>query len=124
MPLPRRNQKVLIFFAETPHNHSAAESGAKERNDGVLIATQPLLYNGSSNVSVTRKWKENNVQHTETVSIKPLIKAAHDATTSNFIALYGQEFSTISSGNHINVFGIDEVLTVGKWRFQRVISKT
>src|SRR6187551_3837328 len=75
----RAKVKGLNFFAETPHNHSAAESGAKERNDGVLIATQPLLYNGSSNVSVTRKWKENNVQHTETVSIKPLIKAAHDA---------------------------------------------
>ena len=119
----KAKSKGLNFFAETPHNHSAAESGAKERNDGVLIATQPLLYNGSSNVSVTRKWKENNVQHTETVSIKPLIKAAHDATTSNFIALYGQEFSTISSGNHINVFGINEVLTVDNGDFKGLLAK-
>lgn len=29
---------------------------------------------------------------------------------SNFVALYGQEFSTISSGNHANIFEIDEVI--------------
>jgi len=115
--------KGLNFFAETPHNHSDAESLGKERKDGVLIATQPALYNGSSNVTVTRKWKENNVERTETISIKPLIKAAQEATSSNFIALYGQEFSTISAGNHINVFGIDEVLTVGNGDFKGLLEK-
>src|SRR6478735_3654458 len=67
--------------------------------------------------------KENNVQHTETISIKPLIKASQDATSSNFIALYGQEFSTISSGNHINVFGINEVLTVDNGDFKGLLAK-
>ena len=115
--------KGLNFFAETPHNHSAAESGAKDRIDGVLIAKQPTLYNGSSNVTVTRKWKENNVEHTETISIKPLIKAAQDATSSNFIGLYGQEFSTISAGNHVNVLGIDEVITVENGDFKGLLAK-
>lgn len=104
-------QQGLHFFALTEHNHEDSESGAKERKDGVQIATTPALYNGNSNVTVTRNWKENGVEKTEQVSVKPLIKAAAEETTSNFIALYGQEFSTISSSNHLNVFGVKQVLT-------------
>lgn len=103
--------KGLHFFAVTEHNHSDAESGAKERKDGILIATTPALYNGNSMVPVTRNWKENGTEQSEQITVKPLIRATKDASTSTFIALYGQEFSTISSSNHLNVFGIDQVLT-------------
>jgi hypothetical protein len=116
--------KGLNFFAETPHNHNEAEQGAKgERRDGVMIANQHALYNGTNNVTVTRKWKINNVEHTETITIKPLIKAARDATESNFVALYGQEFSSISAGNHVNVFGVDEVLEVDNGDFKGLLDR-
>jgi hypothetical protein len=101
----------LHFFAVTEHNHDDAESGAKDRKDGVQIATTPALYNGNTNVNVTRHFKVNNVERTEQLSVKPLIKAAREATSANFVALYGQEFSTISSSNHLNVFNTNEVLT-------------
>ncbi len=116
-------QKGLSFFAETPHNHAAAEQGAKDRIDGVLIANRPELYNGNSNVTVTRRFKVNDVEQTETITIKPLIKAATEASDANFVALYGQEFSTISAGNHINVFGINEVLSIENGDFKGLLAK-
>lgn len=112
----------LDFFAETPHNHDEAESGGKDRKDGILIATNTALYNGTSDQTITRQWKENNVSKSETIKVKPLLKAAADATTNTFVALYGQEFSTISSGNHMNVLGIDEVITVDNGDFKGLIT--
>ncbi|MBD1362949.1 PHP domain-containing protein [Mucilaginibacter sp. ZT4R22] len=108
----------LDFFAITEHNHAKAEDSGDERKDGVLIATDPRLYNGQNNVTVTRRWTENGQQQTETISVKPLIKAAAAATTQTFLALYGQEFSTITSGNHVNVFGLPEVITVPNGNFK------
>ena len=77
----------LDFIAVTEHNHPEAERGAKDRVDGLLIADDPSLY--------TR-----------------LKKAADAATVDDeFVAFWGQEFSTISKGNHSNVFQADAVLT-------------
>jgi hypothetical protein len=111
----------LQFFAVTPHNHADAEDGAKERKDGVLIALNHALYNGTTNVTVTRHWNDGTA-HTETISVKPLIKAAKDATTANFLALYGQEFSTISKGNHVNVFGDDNVIESDNGDFRGLLA--
>lgn len=108
----------LDFFAVTPHNHGAAENSAKSRKDGVLIATNPALYAGASDVAVTRQWRDDDGDHEETLVIAPLKRAADDATDDDFVALYGQEFSTISAGNHVNVFGVDEVLTIENGDFR------
>ncbi len=113
----------LHFFAMTPHNHSAAEQGAKDRRDDVLIANQPDLYSGTQNVTVTRRWKEGNNTLTETLSVKPLIKAAREISNQKFVALYGQEFSTISKGNHVNVLGIDKLLDVEDGNFRAMLSE-
>lgn len=113
----------LNFFAVTPHNHAEAESGAKERKDDVLIAKRPELYNGPANVTVTRKLKENGAIRIEQVTMKPLLRAAKDATDNRFIALYGQEFSTISSGNHVNVLGINYVLKTENGNFRKLIAE-
>jgi len=51
-----------------------------------------------------------------------LISAARSLTVDGqFVALYGQEFSTISSGNHLNVFDIGEVINVQKGRFDLLL---
>jgi hypothetical protein len=44
--------------------------------------------------------------------------AAKTADSHAFAALHGQEFSTISSGNHVNVFGWDDILTVENGNFK------
>ncbi len=111
----------LNFFALTPHNHANAEDGAKERADGVLIATTPELYNGAGNITVTKKWKEKGQSKSEKVSVKPVMKAAQDATTSSFLGLYGQEYSTISKGNHVNVLGVKELLTDNNGDFKALV---
>ena len=81
----------MDFLAITEHNHDKAD-GKGVRKDGIMIATNPSLYSGSTN---------------------SLVAAAGAATKNNeFVALYGQEVSTISSGNHINVFDVPAVVNV------------
>lgn len=81
-------------MAITEHNHLKAEQGIGNddpRKDGILIAKDHSLYNGSQQFS--------------------LMSAAKRFTKDNeFVAIYGQEFSTISSGNHVNIFEIDQVI--------------
>jgi hypothetical protein len=89
-----RDTAHLDFLAITEHNHSKAELGLgknDKRKDGILIAKDHALYNGPQQTS--------------------LMSAAKRANQDNaFVAIYGQEFSTISSGNHANVFEIGEVI--------------
>lgn len=80
----------LDFFAITEHNHSTAD-GKGERHDGRLIATQPQLYRGLSTSLVETANRLNK--------------------TNEFVTLYGQEVSTISSGNHMNVFQVGDVVS-------------
>lgn len=91
-----RDQGRMDFLAVTEHNHSAAENSigsGDPRRDGILIATQPDLYNGTNPAS--------------------LVSAARSFTVDDsFVAIAGQEFSTISSGNHVNVFDIGRVIDV------------
>lgn len=95
----------LDFMAVTEHNHSAAESGAGNRRDGLLIATTPALYAGDP--------PGNRVS---------LVDAAATATEPDeFVALYGQEFSTISSGNHANVFEINAVIPSSNGRYDQLV---
>lgn len=84
----KRAQKHLDFLAITEHNHEDAELGAKDRRDGLLIATDPDLYED--------------------------LKASADRHNADgsFVTLWGQEFSTISKGNHSNAFQVDEVITI------------
>jgi hypothetical protein len=78
----------LDFLAITEHNHAQCEEGASaDRKDGIMIATSPQLYTGpdeSALMPEAQKW----------------------TTDGQFVALYGQEFSSISKGNHINVFKV------------------
>ena len=80
----------LDFFAITEHNHRHAEDGAKSRKDGKLIATNPQLYSGAPSSLIETANRLN----------KP----------GEFVTLYGQEISTISSGNHMNLFQVGEVV--------------
>jgi hypothetical protein len=89
-----RDQGRLDFIAVTEHNHDKAEQGigaGDPRKDGILIAKQPALYNGADPAS--------------------LVSAARSFTVPDrFVAIAGQEFSTISSGNHANVFDVGTVI--------------
>jgi hypothetical protein len=101
----RARSAGLDFLGITPHNHAAAEAGAKEgRRDGVLIANDPALYDGAGRVQATRRFRENGQERIEVVVSPSLQAAAAAAIGAGFVALFGQEFSTISSGNHANVF--------------------
>lgn len=80
-----RGPGQLDFMAITEHNHRDAD-GTGDARDGKLIATNPALY-------------------------PDLLDAAGDREDpGRFAALFGQEFSTISTGNHVNVIGADEVI--------------
>jgi hypothetical protein len=98
-----RDKAKLDFLAVTEHNHDLAEQGAKDRRDGVLIANDHSLYNGDRDDSVM---------------------SAANAITENgvFVALFGQEFSTISSGNHVIAFDAPKVITAASGRFDKLLT--
>ena len=81
-----RSTAKLDFLAVTEHNHSAAAHPKEAPVFGTGIAAQHSLYS-------------------------KLTTAAKDADVDDeFVALFGQEFSTISSGNHMNVIGASKVI--------------
>lgn len=98
-----REAGKLDFLAITEHNHKSAESGAGERRDGILIAKDPTLYNGPDAFS--------------------LVETAKRMTEDGkFIALYGQEFSSISKGNHVVVLDAPKVIDVTNGRFDQLLT--
>ena len=97
-----RTKGKLDFLLISEHNHASAENGASaDRRDGILIAKDHSLYTGPKAAA--------------------LIPAAKSATKANFLALYGQEFSTISSGNHVNVFDVPKVIDVPNGDFKDLV---
>ena len=96
----------LDFLAITEHNTRASELGAGPRKDGGTIAELPELYTGP-------------LPH----AIIPT--AERLSQNGKFIALYGQEYSTIVSGNHVSVFDVALVIPedrVSSGRFDLLVS--
>lgn len=91
-------KKHMDFMAVTEHNHDQAERGAKDRIDGLLIATDHGLY---------RKLKES---------------ADRQNVDGSFVTLWGQEFSAISKGNHSNVFQTADVITTDNGDYRTLYS--
>ena len=89
----------LDFLAISEHNHAEAERGAGDRTDGLLIATKPQLYEDLKDAA-----DRHNLD-------------------GSFVTLWGQEFSTISKGNHSNVFLVDDVLTVGNGDYKALYNQ-
>jgi trimeric autotransporter adhesin len=81
--LHARDVAGLDFLAVTEHNHSRAGTGR--------IAREPELYNGARPDSL----------------IQTALRYTQDGV---FVALYGQEFSSISSGNHANILEAGEII--------------
>jgi len=98
-----RDMAGCDFFAITEHNHKGAEKGAKDRADGRLIGKDHSLYEGPDKGA--------------------LIPTAERLTEpGRFVAMYGQEFSTIPSGNHVNVFDVPKVIDVKSGEFGLLIA--
>ena len=79
----------MAFMAITEHNHRAGD-GKGARKDSRLIGRQPELYNGTP------------------VSLVETADRLNDS--GHFVTIYGQEVSTISQGNHLNLFGVTAVV--------------
>src|SRR5437762_2577007 len=93
----------LDFFALTEHNHAQAEEGATpDRKDGLLIANDHTLYEGPRDDAV-------------------IPAAGRFNQDGQFVALYGEEFSSISKGNHINVFDVPKVIDVPNGSFDQLL---
>lgn len=93
----------LDFMAITEHSHKGAEgSGDSQR---IHIARDFQLYNGTQAGSL-------------------ISAAARRTVPGEFVAIYGQEYSTISMGNHVNVFDVPEVIDVPNQKFAELISWT
>lgn len=87
-----RTKGKLDFLCISEHNHASAE-GTGDDPLKLHIALDHTLYNGSRSDSLISTANRINAQF-----------------AGSFVALYGQEFSAISHGNHINVFDVGEVV--------------
>src|SRR5438876_2999101 len=87
-----RTTGKLDFLCISEHNHKSAE-GTGDDPLKLHIALDHSLYNGPAETSLISTANRVNTQFPGT-----------------FVALYGQEFSVILHGNHINVFDISEVI--------------
>ena len=94
----RHAKDHLDFIAITEHNHEDAELGAKDRRDGLLIANDADLY---------EDLKEAADRHNQ---------------DGSFVTFWGQEFSTISKGNHSNAFQVNEVITLDNGDYKSLYS--
>jgi hypothetical protein len=93
-----RDRGGLHFLAITEHNHAAAGPDSGDRADGQLIATNNTLY-------------------------PRLIQDANQINEDGrFVAIYGQEFSSISRGNHTNVFMANRVIRTENGRYDQVFT--
>ena len=87
-----RDAGGLDFMAITEHNHSSAGQ----------IANDHSLYSGSDADS--------------------LISTANRFTVDGeFVALYGQEYSSISRGNHVNVLDVPRVIDVPNGAYDQLV---
>lgn len=118
----RARNAGLDFMAVSSHNHARAELGAEgPLRDGVLIANDHELYEGAGDVTFTRFEGSDDE---ETGASTSVIRAADDATEDgSFVAFFAQEFSAIGPGNHVNVVGVDEVITVPNGDFAPLYSQ-
>jgi len=87
-----RTTGKLDFLCISEHNHKSAE-GTGDDPMKLHIALDHSLYNGPGETSLISTANRVNTQFAD-----------------SFVALYGQEFSVIAQGNHINVFDIGEVI--------------
>lgn len=93
----------IDFFALTEHNHKDGD-GKGERKDNVVIFNQPALYRGDP---------------------ASLISAANQLDRpGDCVTIFGQEFSTISKGNHVNVFDVADVIPTANGAFDELLSWT
>jgi hypothetical protein len=87
-----RTAGQLDFLLISEHNHAAAE-GTGIDPQGLHIANDHSLYNGPQTDGLITTASRVNTQF-----------------AGEFVALYGQEYSTNSDGNHVNVYDIDAVI--------------
>lgn len=90
----------LDFFAITEHNHDKGD-GKGPLRDGLMIGTNPTLYQGKPSSLVEAADRSN----------KP----------GQCVTIYGQEFSTISQGNHMNVLDVRRVIDVPSGEFHKLL---
>ena len=92
-----RDVAKLDFLAITDHNHILFQK------DKVPFADIEPTYSGS----------------TETACIPAANKANQDG---KFVALYGEEYSSMSQGNHVNVFDTPAVIDVPNGKFDGLLN--
>lgn len=90
-----RDVAKLDFLAITEHNHLLGGQAASPE-------ARTMLYRGPAEESLMSSAKK----FTE---------------TGKFIAIAGQEYSSMSQGNHINVFDVPEVITLKNGKFDELL---
>lgn len=131
-PRPAPFQQERVFFGNL-HSHTSFSDGsgtpeeafrfAREDSNAQLDFMALTEHNHAEALGPDNRGIGENAELYKGPRSDALIPVAQRMTQDGrFVALYGQEFSTISSGNHVNVFDVPEVITVQKGRFDLLLT--
>ena len=91
------NEGGLDFLAITDHNHQMAGKMEGE------------------------KYSYNIYEGPDGQALIPTANRLNQELAGKFVALYGQEFSTIELGNHVNVFEVPKLITAPNGKFDKLL---
>ena len=108
------NSQTLNYYYGNLHAHSSYSDGNKDSTASSL--TTPFQdFNYAKNSQHIDFYGISEHNHLNAGLTSPLhyhqgIRDAKNASTNNFLALYGMEYGVISNGGHVLVYGFDSLL--------------
>ena len=119
-----RLSKNMNVYVGNLHSHTSFSDGILTPREAYTMAKG----NGLDFMAVTEH-NHSAAGGTDGIYLTPeryeeLKKTAQEFTRNGeFVAMYGQEFSTISSGNHMNIFEANEIVRVQNGDFKTLYEK-
>lgn len=101
---------ALNFYYGNLHSHSSYSDGNKDDLSKTPVDDYAFAKN-SRKMDFLGIAEHNHTQAgMRLANWAPGMLAAKNATTSNFVALYGMEWGVISGGGHVLVYGVDSLI--------------
>lgn len=123
---PNAQADVSVFFGNL-HSHTALSDGsgtpAEAYEHARDVARLDFLAITEHNHAQAGDIAGNHALYTGPGLLSLMPTANRFTEEGRFIALYGQEFSTISSGNHVNVIDAPQVIDVANGAFRTLLEQ-
>jgi hypothetical protein len=115
---------VLNYYFGNLHAHSSYSDGNKDNTSKTPVDDYAFA-KLSKNMDFLGISEHNHTgAGMNLANWQPGMSAAQNATTSNFVAMYGMEWGTISGGGHVIVYGVDSLINWEAGQYQIYVPKS